>query len=252
MRDAALVLAVASLATALMTFLICRPAWARRGAWVGLALLLAGSWIGLVIAPAERHMGDVQRIMYVHVPSAWIALLSFVVAFALAIVSLWTGEDRWDDRLVGAVEVGCVLNALLLVQGSIWGRATWGVWWDWDVRLTTSLVMLLLFVGVLALRRLADDEGRRARWSAVATIVAFVDVPLVYFCVRWWRSLHQIQSSPETMDPAMALPLRLNAAAVLLLAAWLASWRGRIEAVRRAAERAPLPARQAQRGASLA
>ncbi len=99
-----------------------------------------------------------------------------------------------------------VLNALLLVQGSIWGRATWDVWWDWDVRLTTSLVMFLLFAGVLTLRRMASSE-RRAQWSAVATIVAFVDVPLVYYCVRWWRSLHQIQSSPETVDSAMVIPL---------------------------------------------
>jgi heme exporter protein C len=228
-----------------------RP-WIRWCAPLGLALLAVGSWIGLVVAPAERHMGDVQRIMYAHVPTAWVAMVCFTAAFVFAVASLWTGRERWDDRLVGAVEVGCVLNALLLVQGSIWARATWGVWWDWDVRLTTSLVMLLLFVGVLALRRLTDDEGRRANWSAVATVVAFVDVPLVYFCVRWWRSLHQIQSSPETVDPAMVLPLRVNAIGMLLLAIGLAAWRGRIETRRRAARRAPLPARRAEPGASLA
>jgi heme exporter protein C len=188
-------------------------------------------------------MGDVQRIMYVHVPSAWIGMVCFTAAFVFAIASLWSGRRVWDDRLVGAVEVGVVLNALLLVQGSIWGRATWGVWWDWDVRLTTSLVMLLLFAGVLALRRLADDEGRRASWSAVATIVGYVDVPLVYFCVRWWRSLHQVQSTPETVDPAMALPLRLNAIGLLLVVIWMASRRARLEGARRIAESAAPPAR---------
>lgn len=217
--------------------------WVRWSGVAGLALLAVGTWIGLVVAPAERHMGDVQRIMYVHVPSAWVALLCFTAAFGFAIISLWSSRSVWDDRLVGAVEVGVVLNALLLVQGSIWGRATWGVWWDWDVRLTTSLVMLLLFAGVLALRRLAEDEGRRARWSAVATIIAFVDVPLVYFCVRWWRSLHQIQSSPETVDPAMTLPLRINAVGLLLLAIWMISRRARVESARRAAQEVAPPAR---------
>lgn len=217
--------------------------WVRWSGIAGLALLAVGTWIGLFVAPAERHMGDVQRIMYVHVPSAWVGMVCYTAAFVFAIASLWSGRRRWDDRLVGAVEVGVVLNALLLVQGSLWGRATWGVWWDWDVRLTTSLVMLLLFAGVLALRRLAEDEGRRASWSAVATIVAFVDVPLVYFCVRWWRSLHQIQSTPDTVDPAMVLPLRLNAVGLLLVAIWMASRRARIEGARRLAESTAPPAR---------
>lgn len=209
----------------------------------GLALLLVGTYLGLFVAPPERHMGEVQRIMYVHVPSAWVAMVMYTLAFGFAIASLWSGRQAWDDRLVGAVEVGVVLNALLLVQGSIWGRATWGVWWDWDVRLTTSLVMLLLFIGVLVLRGMTASTERRAQWSAVATIIAFVDVPLVYFCVRWWRSLHQIQSTPDTVDPAMVLPLRINAIGMLLLAlAWMI-WRAAIERSRREHDEAPLPVR---------
>lgn len=222
-----------------------RDGW-RWESWVGLAALLllaAGSAIGLFVAPAERHMGDVQRIMYVHVPTAWASLLCFTAAFVVAIGSLWTGGRRWDAGLAGAVETGVVLNALLLVQGSLWGRATWGVWWDWDVRLTTSLVMLLLFAGVLALRSFVDDAERRAKWSAVVTIAAFVDVPLVYFCVRWWRSLHQIQSSPATVDPAMVLPLRINAFGFLALALWLAVRRARLELARRRHREADEPAR---------
>ena len=218
--------------------------WIRWTGLAGLLLLAVGTAFGLFVAPAERHMGDVQRIMYVHVPSAWVAMVCFLAAFVFAIASLWTSRRVWDDRLVGAVEVGTVLTALLLVQGSIWGRATWGVWWDWDVRLTTSLVMLLLFLGVLALRRLTDDRDRRATWSAVATIVAFVDVPLVYFCVRWWRSLHQVQSTPDTVDPAMVLPLRLNAIGMLLLATWLASRRSSLERRRRGRDEVPAPPRR--------
>lgn len=221
----------------------------RHGlAWSGLALLTVGTYIGLFVAPPERHMGEVQRIMYVHVPSAKIAMLIYLIAFILAISSLWSGKRRWDDRMVGAIEVGVVLNGLLLVQGSTWGRATWGVWWDWDVRLTTSLVLFLLFIGVLTLRRMAPSAERRAQWSAVATIIAFIDVPLVYYCVRWWRSLHQVQSSPETVDAAMVLPLRLNLTGLLLLAIAGIIWRARIErARRRHEEQAPLPARSVLR-----
>lgn len=214
--------------------------------WAGLAgvaLLLVGSYVGLFVAPAERHMGEVQRIMYVHVPTAWNALLCFTCAFVAAIGSLWTGRERWDATLVAASEAGIVLNGLLLVQGSLWGRATWGVWWDWDVRLTTSLILLLLFIGVLSLRSFASGTERKASLTAVAAIVAYVDVPLVYFCVRWWRSLHQIQSSPATVDPAMVLPLRLNAFGLLFVAIWFIVRRARLELARRRASETALPDR---------
>jgi len=196
---------------------------------LGVLLLLVGSYIGLFLAPPERHMGDVQRLLYVHVPCAKVALLIYTVAFGFAIASIWSGRDRTDALMVGAIETGVVLNGLLLVQGMIWGRAAWGVWWDWDVRLTTSLVMALMFAGILALRSFIPEPGRRATWSAIATIVAFVDVPLVYFCVRWWRSLHQVQSSPNSMDPAMVLPLRINLVAILALAIWFTLHRAALE-----------------------
>lgn len=216
--------------------------------WAGLILLLTGSYIGLFEAPAERYMGEVARIMYVHVPSAWAAMLCYTFAFGFAIASLWTSKARWDALVVGAAEVGVVLNALLLVQGSIWARRTWGVWWDWDVRLTTSLIMLLLFAGVLALRSFVQDPSRKAAWTAIATIVAFVDVPLVYFCVRWWRSLHQVQSTPETVSKTMVLPLRINAIAMLLIAIWMVVMRARLEMRRRRLEHVDEPARLATIG----
>ncbi len=209
----------------------------------GLALILVGSYIGLFRAPPERYMGEVQRIMYVHVPSAWISLLSYTFAFGFAVASLWSHRPRWDAILTATIEVGLVLNALLLVQGSIWARAAWGVWWDWDVRLTTSLVMLLLFAGVLTLRAFADDPAQRATWTAIATIIAYVDVPLVYFSVRWWRSLHQVQSTPDTVDPAMVVPLRINAIALLFIAIWMAARRTRIEMERFRQETVAEPAR---------
>ncbi len=218
-----------------------RIPWENWWAWAGLAALAAGTYIGLFVAPPERHMGEVQRIMYIHVPSAWACLLCFTTAFVTAIGSLWNGRRKWDAAMIGAIEAGVILNALLLVQGSIWARATWGVWWDWDVRLTTSLVMLMLFAGVVALRSFVEDADRRASWSAIATIVSFVDVPMVYFCVRWWRSIHQIQSSPETVDSAMVLPLRINAFAFIFLAIWFIARRARLELAQRRREEVAIP-----------
>jgi heme exporter protein C len=197
--------------------------------------------MGLFAAPAERHMGEVQRIMYIHVPCAWVAMLAYTFAFGFAISSLWTSRAKWDAILTATVKTGLVLNGLLLVQGMIWARATWGVWWDWDVRLTTSLVMFLLFAGVLALRSFVQHSEQRASWTAITTIVAYIDVPLVYFCVRWWRSLHQIQSTPETIDRAMILPLRLNAFAMLFIAIWYIAHGALLELGRAKEDTAPVP-----------
>jgi len=220
-----------------------RFTWDQAFGWLGLALLAVGTYMGLFVAPPERFMGEVQRIMYVHVPCAWVGMLCYTLAFVMAIVSLWTHRPRYDAIVTAAAEVGVVLNALLLIQGSIWARATWGVWWDWDVRLTTSLVMLLLFAGVLALRSFVDDPSQRATWTAITTIVAYIDVPLVYLCVRWWRSLHQVQSSPETVDPLMVIPLRLNAFAILFIAIWMIARRTRLEMARFQQEHVDEPAR---------
>ncbi len=209
--------------------------WTLIAGAAGVLLLAIGWFYGLVVAPPERHMGEVSRIMYAHVPTAWVGLLSYTVATVFAGLYLWADKPGREAWMVGWIEVGMLLNVLLLIQGSIWGRATWGVWWDWDVRLTTSLVMAFLFAGVLALRSFVDEPRRRASWTAVATILAFADVPLVYFCVRWWRSLHQVQSTPSTVDPNMVLPLRLSAFGMLGLAVIFAASRAWLVQRRKAA-----------------
>jgi len=206
---------------------------------IGFLLLLTGSWIGLFVAPREVYMGEPQRIMYVHVPTAWAGMLALTWAFVAALAFLLRGGWDWDARLEAALEVGVVLSALLCVQGAIWAKPTWGVWWDWDPRLTTTAVMVFAFAGILALRRFVDDPVKRAVWASVATIVAFVDVPIVYFSVRWWNSLHQLQSSPETVSRAFRTPLLTNAVALLLLTIGLVGVRTRIAALRREAELAP-------------
>jgi heme exporter protein C len=130
------------------------------------------------------------------------------------------------------MEMGVVLSLLLCVQGSIWAKPTWGVWWDWDPRLTTTAVMVFAFGGILALRAFVDDPARRAVWSAVACIVAFVDVPIVYFSVKWWNSLHQAQSTPQTVSSAFHLPLRVNAFGILFLWTGLVALRSRVASLR--------------------
>lgn len=205
----------------------------------GAILLLIGSWLGLFVAPAEQYMGDVQRIMYVHVPTAWNALLALTFTFACALGFLLTGNWKWDSRMEAAMELGVVLAVLLCIQGSIWAKPTWGVWWDWDPRLTTTAVMVFAFAGILSLRRFVDDPARRATWSAVAVLIAYVDIPIVYFSVRWWNSLHQQQSTPETVSAAFHWPLRINALAMLVLMVGLISLRSRAASLRLQHELAP-------------
>lgn len=223
-----------------------RPAGTVLTAWafiaVSLALLGWGSYIGLFVAPPEHFMGEVQRIMYVHVPTAWNALLALTIAFVAAVALLIRPSWKWDSVLEASIEIGVVLAFLLCAQGAIWAKPTWGVWWDWDPRLTTTAVLLVAFFGILTLRRFIDDPSRRAVWSAVATIIAFVDVPVVYFSVRWWNSLHQTQSTPETVASSMVTPLRINAFGILFLMIGLMILRARAARLRTESELAPPPA----------
>ena len=192
----------------------------HKGFWfiaLGVVLLLVGSYIGLFVAPAEQYMGQVQRIMYVHVPTAWNWMLAVIFTFVAAIAFLFNNDFKWDSRMEAGLEVSTMLAFLLCVQGAIWAKPTWGVWWDWDPRLTSVAVLLLATIGILALRQFVEDPRRRAVWSGVATIIAAVDLPIVYFSVKWWNSLHQQQSTPQTVSSAFHLPLRVNAFGVLFL-----------------------------------
>lgn len=206
---------------------------------LGFALLLAGSYYGLAIAPPEHYMGDVQRIMYVHVPTAWTAMIVLTFAFASSIGFLVTGNWKWDHRLEAAIEMAIVLCFLLSVQGAIWAKPTWGVWWDWDPRLTTVAILLTAFLGIEALRRFVDEPRRRATWSSVATIIGYVDVPIVYFSVKWWNSLHQQPSSASTISRDFLIPLMTNFAGMLLLIIGVMAIRTRVAAARIQEEIAP-------------
>ncbi|MBN2371883.1 MAG: cytochrome c biogenesis protein CcsA [Vicinamibacteria bacterium] len=205
----------------------------------GALLLIIGSSIGLLAAPAERYMGDVQRIMYIHVPCAWMALLAFSYAFVSALFYLLYGGWRHDARLEAALEAGAIYSLLLCLQGALWAKPTWGVYWAWDPRLTTTAIMMFGFGGIIALRGFVREPTRRARWSAVAAIIAFVNVPLVYFSVRLWGSLHQLQSGPRSIAGPFLVPLGLNALGLVLLTSGLMGIRARAAWLRRERKMGP-------------
>ncbi|MCX5767333.1 MAG: cytochrome c biogenesis protein CcsA [Gemmatimonadetes bacterium] len=207
--------------------------------WYGVFcfLFLIGSQAsGLLLSVPDRDMGHLQKIMYVHVPAAWIMSLTFVVVLYYSFRYLWKQQENDDLVAASAAEVGAAFCGLTLVLGMIWGKPTWGVWWTWDARLTSTLVLFLIMVSYLALRAFIDDPHRRAQWSAAVGILGAINVPIVYMSVKWWRTLHQVQSMPSTVDPMYVINLRLNAFAFLFLMIYFI--RRRYEAARfeRAAE----------------
>jgi len=169
-----------------------------------LAGLAATVVIGLFLVPPDATQGDVQRLMYVHVPAAWVTFLAFGIVFGASVAYLKTGRVQWDRVAVSAAEIGVQFCALTILLGSLWGRPVWGTWWTWDPRLTTTAVLLLIYVGYLSLRKVADSPARRAKWSAVVGVVGFIDVPIVHMSVVWWRSLHQQATVLRLGSPTIA------------------------------------------------
>jgi heme exporter protein C len=142
------------------------------------------------VAPGERTMGPIQRIFYFHVPSAWTAFVAFFICFIANIAYLSRRDRKWDWLGVSATEVGLAFCTVVLITGPIWAKPVWGIWWTWDARLTSTLVLWLMYVSYLVLRSLIADPERRALVSAVFGVFAFLDVPIVYMSIRWWRTQH--------------------------------------------------------------
>ena len=157
---------------------------------VSMAVLLV---LALFVAPADAIQGDAYRLMYMHVPAAWLAYLAFFVTAVASV--LWlvprTRSTTWDLLAGSSAEVGVIFTGLTLAMGSFWGRPIWGTWWEWDARLTTTIVLFFLYLGYIALRRTGTTSAERGKVCAIAAIIAFVDVPIVHFSVTWWQTLHQ-------------------------------------------------------------
>ncbi len=196
-----------------------------------LLALSASAVISLAVSPPDAEQGDLVRLMYVHVPAAWLAYLSFTVVFVASIAYLTTNRSRWDRLAAASAEAGVLFTALTIVLGAIWGKPVWGTWWSWDPRLTTTAVMLLVYLGYLAVRRLQDSPRRRASWAAAIGIVAFLNVPIVHLSVRWWRSLHQAPArllGVPDLAPLMGAALLTGVLAFTLLYLYLLSLRLRV------------------------
>ncbi len=154
--------------------------------------MMAAQWCIFVFAPVEISMGIVQKIFYLHVPLAWWALVFFALVCLFGILFLRTSRTKWDIYLQAANEIGLLCAVLALFSGSIWGRYAWGLWWTWDPRLTSSLVLCFLYAATLLVRQMNMGESQRARLSASLGIISFINVPLVYFSARLWRSAHPV------------------------------------------------------------
>jgi heme exporter protein C len=157
---------------------------------LGLVLMIAALYMVFVYVPTEKTSGIVQRIFYFHVPVAWVSFLAFFVTFIFSILYLWKRRTKWDAIAHASAEVGVIFTTLVLITGPIWAKPAWGIWWTWDARLTTSLVLWLTYVAYILVRSYATEPVRGARFGAVIGIVGFIDVPIVFMTVNLWRTQH--------------------------------------------------------------
>ncbi|MBI2865450.1 MAG: cytochrome c biogenesis protein CcsA [Chloroflexi bacterium] len=217
-----------------------RFSWTGLFGWLALIGIVEALFAALVYAPTEQSMGDVQRIFYFHVPSAWVAFLSFGVVFVGSIGYLWKRKRSLDILACSAAEIGVVFTTLVLITGPIWGKFAWGTWWTWDPRLTTTLILWLIYVSYLMLRGSIPEPSRRARVSAVLGIVGFVDVPIVYMAIRWWRTIHPLvfgNPDPNSgLDPIMLRAFMVSLTAFTFLFVYLLLQRLALEKSRDAVE----------------
>ena len=172
-----------------------------------IALVIAAAYASFYIAPEESTMGVVQRIFYFHVGSAWAGMDAFLICFICNLLYVWKREQKYDSMAVSAAEVGLALMTVVLITGPIWAKPAWGIYWTWDARLTSTFVLWLLYVSYLLLRSLVEEPDRKALLSSLFGIFAFLDVPLVFGAIRWWRTQHPspvIMGGPGSgLDPTM-------------------------------------------------
>ncbi|MCH9673087.1 MAG: heme ABC transporter permease [Gammaproteobacteria bacterium] len=180
-------------------------------AWLSALLLLGGLIGGLVLAPADYQQGDSFRILYVHVPSAWLSLFVYVVMAAAGAITLIWRIKLAEIMLIACAPVGASFTFLALATGSLWGKPMWGTWWVWDARLTSELILLFLYLGVIALYNAIDDRRAAGRAAALLALVGVVNIPIIHYSVEWWNTLHQgptiTKFDKPSMHTSMLIPL---------------------------------------------
>jgi heme exporter protein C len=208
------------------------PVAGRVAPWfAGAAAILgvAGIWIAFAIAPTDFQQGEVYRIIFIHVPSAWMSMFIYLVMAFWGAMALAFNTRLSSMMAQSLAPTGALMTFIALWTGALWGRPTWGTYWAWDARMTSELILLFLYFGVIALRNAIDDPRRADRACALLSIVGAVNVPIIYFSVKWWNTLHQGASVSLTAAPKMAATM-LTGMLVLALAAWfytiaVALWR---------------------------
>ena len=205
--------------------------------WTCLGLMLAGLYSGLIDAPPDYQQGDSYRIMYVHVPSAWMSMFVYVVMAVAGAIGLVWRMKLADVVVASCAPIGAAFTVVALATGSIWGKPMWGTWWVWDARLTSELILLFLYLGVIALRAAIDEPRAAARACAVLAIVGVINIPIIHYSVEWWNTLHQPASVTRMDGPAihssMLIPLLLMAVAFKLYFAVSLLMRARCELLQR-------------------
>ncbi len=210
------------------------PLAGRLLPWFATAAVLlcaAGLYMGFAIAPTDFQQGEVYRIIFIHVPAAWMAMFIYLVMAGYAVLTL-----VWRSRLSAMMSralapTGAIMAAIALFTGAIWGKPTWGTWWVWDARLTSTLILLFLYLGYMALVSAIEDTQRADRAGALLLLVGVVNIPIIYFSVRWWNTLHQGASVSLTTSPKMARTM-LNGMLLMSLAAWMYSIAAALHRVR--------------------
>ncbi|WP_022852271.1 cytochrome c biogenesis protein [Limisalsivibrio acetivorans] len=181
--------------------------------------ILGALYMAFIFAPEERVMGAVQKIFYFHVASAWLSFFAFFVTFICSIAFLVKDSFTFDDVAASSAEIGLLFCTIVLITGPIWARPAWGVWWTWDPRLTTTTILWFIYMGYLMLRKFIDEPGKRARFAAAVGIIGFLDVPVVYFSIRMWRTIHPnvMQKGGGGLHPDMLKALIFSVIAFTIL-----------------------------------
>jgi heme exporter protein C len=198
-------------------------------------LILYGLYIGLLIAPTDFQQGEGYRIIFVHVPAAWFSMFLYVLMAAYAALGLALNARLSYMMASSIAPTGAMFTFVALVTGAFWGKPMWGAWWVWDARLTSELILLFLYIGYMSLQAAIDDKRRADRASAVLAIVGVINVPIIYFSVKWWNTLHQGASVSLTQSPAMA-SIMLKGMLIMAIGFWLYSIAAILLRVRREIE----------------
>ncbi len=210
--------------------------WQNLTGLLGILVVFAGICMAFLYAPTDTIQGHAQRIFYIHVPMAWLAYLAYGVLFVGSVGYLWKKTWKWDRLARAAAELGFLFTTLVLITGSLWGRPIWGTWWQWEARLTTTLILWFIYLGYFMLRSFAGERERAARHGAILGIIGAIDIPIIHQSVEWWRTLHPepvvLDTGGPNLPDSMLYTLLVMFAGFTILYAFLMGMKIRVESVR--------------------